>query len=96
MSHFDPRIELPEPLSDHELAIAGLLAEGQNYYAIAELLACSVHTVKWHVRNIARKVPGDLPMQFKAVAWYRGATLGVLGAKELAYTGAAETPEGES
>lgn len=47
---------LPEPLSEQELTILGLLVEGKSNGEIAERLYITVGTAKWHVHNILAKL----------------------------------------
>jgi hypothetical protein len=61
-----------------QFAIATLLGVGMAHAEIAEALHISVSNVRSHMRYAARKLPGDLPMEAKLVAWVRGATLDVL------------------
>lgn len=70
-------------LSTIQLIILSLLSNGHNYIDISERLVAeglkvSPSTVKYHVYQAAEKIPGDLPMQMKAVVWYRGAPKEVL------------------
>lgn len=65
-------------LTGQEMLITGLIAEGRNYSAIADLLSITRDTVKWHAKNAAAKIPGDLPAQMKLAVWYRGAPIFVL------------------
>jgi LuxR family maltose regulon positive regulatory protein len=47
---------LPEPLTDQELNVLRLLAEGLSYDGIAERLVITRSTVKWHIHNIYSKL----------------------------------------
>jgi LuxR family maltose regulon positive regulatory protein len=47
---------LPEPLSERELEVLGLVAEGLSNREIADKLFLSVGTVKTHVHNIFGKL----------------------------------------
>ena len=53
-------------LSDREVSVLNLLAEGYNYQEIAENLFISVDTVRHHIRNIYRKL--HVHSQSEAVA----------------------------
>ena len=47
---------LIEPLSDRELDVLHLLADGQTNQEIAQALCVSVNTIKTHLKNIYRKL----------------------------------------
>jgi LuxR family maltose regulon positive regulatory protein len=47
---------LVDPLTDQELTVVGLLAEGKSNQEIADELVISVGTAKWHVHNILGKL----------------------------------------
>jgi DNA-binding NarL/FixJ family response regulator len=47
---------LAEPLSDRELEVLNLIAEGQSNKLIAHSLGISEHTVKTHVASILAKL----------------------------------------
>jgi len=72
------RVPLDPPLTEWEELIAGLIAEVRNYHEIGDLLDMGWTAVRYHATRAALKVPGDLPIQMKLCAWYRGATLSVL------------------
>lgn len=44
-----------DPLTERELEIAALIAEGLSNKLIANRLGISAHTVKFHVINVCRK-----------------------------------------
>jgi LuxR family maltose regulon positive regulatory protein len=67
---------LVEPLSEREIEVLELMAEGLTYQGIAEQLYISPHTVKTHSRNIYAKL--DVGNRTLAVAKAR--TLGILPA----------------
>ena len=48
--------ELIDPLSERELDVLQLMAEGQKYKEIAEHLVISLNTVRHHTKNIYRKL----------------------------------------
>ncbi len=56
----DPELALPsplvDPLSETELAILRLLAQGLSNQAIADTRIISITTVKWHLKNIYAKL----------------------------------------
>lgn len=54
------------PLTERELEVLQLLAEGSNVEAIAEQLTLSHHTVRNHVRHVLEKL--DAHSQLEAVA----------------------------
>ena len=47
---------LPEPLTEQELKVLHLLAEGLSYKDIAEQLVISLSTARWHVHNVYAKL----------------------------------------
>jgi LuxR family maltose regulon positive regulatory protein len=59
---------LVEPLSERELEILGLIAEGESTQAIARRLILAPGTVKAHVASIYRKLDVHSRTQALAVA----------------------------
>jgi LuxR family maltose regulon positive regulatory protein len=57
---------LIEPLSDRELEVIHLIAQGLTNQEIADRLVLSLHTVKAHTRNIYGKL--DVSSRTQAVA----------------------------
>ena len=51
-----PLDQLPDPLSEQELRVLGLIAAGKTNQEIADKLVISVGTAKWHVHNILQKL----------------------------------------
>ena len=51
-----PLDQLPDPLSEQELNVLGLVVAGKTNREIAEELFISVGTAKWHVHNILQKL----------------------------------------
>ncbi|MEJ2304355.1 MAG: LuxR C-terminal-related transcriptional regulator [Anaerolineales bacterium] len=51
-----PLDQLPEPLSEQELRVLGLIVAGKTNRGIADELVISVGTAKWHVHNILQKL----------------------------------------
>jgi LuxR family maltose regulon positive regulatory protein len=47
---------LPEPLSEREIEVLHLMAEGCKYQEIAEKLVVSINTVRHHTRNVYSKL----------------------------------------
>ncbi len=66
--------DLPEPLTDRELEVLALMAEGLTNQAIADRLFVSINTVKTHAKHIYEK----LGVGSRAQAAVRGVELGLL------------------
>jgi LuxR family maltose regulon positive regulatory protein len=66
--------DLVEPLSEREVEVLQLIAEGLTNQQVATRLYLSMHTVKAHARNIYRK----LAVRNRTQAVAKGRTLGVL------------------
>jgi len=69
-----PEPDLIEPLSDRELEVLHLIAEGLTNPEIASRLFLSLHTVKTHARNIY----GKLSVHNRTQAVTRARALGML------------------
>jgi LuxR family maltose regulon positive regulatory protein len=69
-----PPDALVEPLSERELEILGLIAQGASNQQIADRLVITVGTAKWHVHNILQKL--DATSRSQAIA--RARELGLL------------------
>lgn len=65
---------LVEPLSERELEILGLIAQGASNQAIADRLVITVGTAKWHLSNIY----GKLGVRSRTQALARARALGLL------------------
>jgi LuxR family maltose regulon positive regulatory protein len=65
---------LVEPLSERELEILRLVADGQSNQAIADRLVITVGTAKWHISNIY----GKLGVRSRTQALARTRELGLL------------------
>ncbi len=65
---------LVEPLSERELEILGLIAQGASNQAIADRLVITVGTTKWHLSNIYSK----LGVRSRTQALARARALGLL------------------
>lgn len=59
-------------LTDKEQQVATLLAEGVTVPAIAERLFMSPHTVRFHIRIISAKIPGEGKPLVRILRWYYG------------------------
>jgi len=70
----DPNSELIEPLSEREIEVLQLIAEGLTNQEIATRLFLSLHTVKVHARNIY----GKLGVKNRTQAVAKGKALGFL------------------
>jgi LuxR family maltose regulon positive regulatory protein len=69
-----PKSDLIEPLSERELEVLGLIAEGLTNQEIASRLFLSLHTIKVHARNIY----GKLGVRNRTQAVTRARALGIL------------------
>jgi LuxR family maltose regulon positive regulatory protein len=69
-----PSLPLPEPLSERELEVLRLVAEGLPNKEIARRLYLSLHTVKWHTADIY----GKLAVRSRTEAVARARALGIL------------------
>ena len=72
------RVRCIPPLTKTQFKVAELLSSGLSVEAVAQRLKVGTTTVKFHVREAASRIPGDLPARFKIIAWHRGAQLQVL------------------
>ena len=70
----DPKSELIEPLSEREIEVLQLIAEGLTNPEIASRLYLSLNTVKVHTRNIY----GKLGVHNRTLAVTRARALGIL------------------
>jgi LuxR family maltose regulon positive regulatory protein len=68
--------EMIEPLSDRELEVLRLIADGLSNQEIAQRLFLSLHTIKWHAGNIF----GKLGVKNRARAVAKARALGLLAA----------------
>jgi LuxR family maltose regulon positive regulatory protein len=50
---------LVEPLSEREIEVLRLIAEGYKYQEIAERLFVSINTVRHHTRNVYNKLDAN-------------------------------------
>jgi len=66
------RALLASPLSERQLEVVRLLAEGKRHDAIARKMRCTVATVRWHIQEAATRVPGDGHASARLIYWYRG------------------------
>ncbi|MCX7861139.1 MAG: response regulator transcription factor, partial [Chloroflexus sp.] len=67
-------VALPEPLSQREIEVLQLMAEGRNNHEIAASLVIAISTVKSHINNIFSKL--GVASRTQAVA--RGRRLGLI------------------
>ena len=74
----DGRVPCDPPLTPVQFKVAALLGSGHTVEDAARALKVSLSTVKFHVRQAADRIPGDLPPRFRLIAWYRKAPLSVL------------------
>lgn len=66
------RAPLSAPLTFMQKVVVVLVGQGHNYADIGERLNISPRTAKEYAEIAASRMPGDLPTQFRIVAWYRG------------------------
>lgn len=57
------------PLTERELQVARLVAQGKSYGAIGLELECSPRTVQSHVMRIAAKIPGQAAPFRRVMIW---------------------------
>ena len=69
-----PQSDLIEPLSEREIEVLELVAEGLTNQEVASRLFLSQHTIKVHTRNIY----GKLGVHNRTAAVARGKALGIL------------------
>ena len=69
------RIPLLKKFTIMESLVVALLSRGETYRMIAMRLYISTATVRFHVANAGRKVPGNLEARMKILFWCRGAVL---------------------
>ena len=69
-----PHTEMVEPLSERELDVLRLIAEGLSNQEIARRLHLSLSTVKWHTGNIY----GKLGVKNRTQAVAKARSLGIL------------------
>jgi LuxR family maltose regulon positive regulatory protein len=69
-----PKSDLIEPLSERELEVLQLIAEGLTNQEIANRLYLSLHTIKVHAHNVY----GKLGVHNRTQAVTRARTLGLL------------------
>lgn len=75
------RVDLSQPFTPAEENAVAHLAAGLTYRQIAESMNISYRTARNHIQNAAKKIPGDLPVQLRVVAWYRGGDVWILPPK---------------
>jgi DNA-binding CsgD family transcriptional regulator len=74
------RHPLRRDFTETQYAIVSRLGNGETTARIRTDLKLSGANFRYHLRQAAKKIPGTLPAQQKAVAWWRGASAKVLGA----------------
>jgi LuxR family maltose regulon positive regulatory protein len=72
----DPPDEIIEPLSNRELDVLQLIAQGLSNQEIAQELVLSLSTVKWHSSNIY----GKLGVKNRTQAVAKARRLGIVDA----------------
>ncbi len=73
------RVPLKRPLSANQMAVAAVIADGWPTKECARLMGMEYETFASTMEQISLKVPGNLQPRSRIIAWYRGATLEVLG-----------------
>ncbi|MBL8076724.1 MAG: hypothetical protein JNM55_02080 [Anaerolineales bacterium] len=63
-----PNQPLIDPLSERELEILSMMANGIAYELIADKLVIAISTVRWHVKNIFRKLNVHSGLEAVAIA----------------------------
>lgn len=80
------RAPTTKPLSPMQTVVGTLAALGLSHEEIRkELHLGSLRTVRYHLNEAAKRIPGDLPAEQRVVAWMRGASLDVLEGKTLRF-----------
>lgn len=74
------RVPLCTALTRAQLGAVAVVAAGHRIEEAARILGIERPTLDWHLAAAARRIPGDLSRVARCVAWYRGASLVVLGA----------------
>ena len=69
------RLPLLRPFTTMESLVTALLIRGDSRATIQKKLSISHTAVGFHIRNAARKIPGDLRQAMRIHFWGRGATL---------------------
>lgn len=72
------RTPVMPPLTSRQVEVAQLLSDGHSPEEVAVVLGIKAITVRYHITEATRNIPGDLPPRQRLVAWVRGAGLEVL------------------
>lgn len=67
------RAKLHGDLTPHQLRVLELAHLGHKDAVIASKLKVSVTTILYHWREMGTHIPGDWPVRYRAILWYRGA-----------------------
>jgi ATP/maltotriose-dependent transcriptional regulator MalT len=79
------RVPTTKPLSPMQTVVASLLGLGLSHEEVREELHVSLRTVRYHLNEAAKRIPGDLPAESRVVAWVRGASIDVLEGRTLRF-----------
>jgi DNA-binding NarL/FixJ family response regulator len=77
------RAPLFAPMTRAQQAVVAALARNAEYDEIARWLSVKERTVRYHVGEAARKIPGNLPPKMRIIMWARGATIDMLEGRTL-------------
>jgi DNA-binding NarL/FixJ family response regulator len=77
------RVATRKPLSPMQEIVCILLGVGLDFPEIAEALRTTSEAARFHAKQAARKIPGDLNTAERCRAWARGATMDVLDGRSL-------------
>jgi predicted ATPase/DNA-binding CsgD family transcriptional regulator len=72
----EAKVPLVEPLTERERQVLGLLAQGKSNRELADELVLSLHTVKWHNRQIYGKLGVTNREEAVTQAWALGLVAG--------------------
>jgi DNA-binding CsgD family transcriptional regulator len=65
VQYFHLPVEVNTKLSAQEFSISRMLADGMDYQSVADLILMSINGVRYHVKNIYRKLNINNRQQLK-------------------------------